>query len=328
MTTASKIEEPMSKKITAVICTYNRYDLLDKAITSCVEQSLRPQEYEIIVVDNSPFSPKAAQCSEKYRSCPHLRYLIEKTPGLSNARNVAAKEADSPLVAYLDDDAIADHRWLENVVSAFDKFGPEAGIVGGRIDPIWDVPRPRWLPDELLGVLTVVNWGGSMRVAKEGEWIAGANISFRVSALEEAGGFNVALGRNGDGTILLSNEESALVEKLKALGYKLIYAPEARVDHLVEQKRLAPEWIRRRQAWQAVSDFIKSPDQFEGKEEAYWGVVARFMSKSRPRHRTPAGMFADIESEELYHEQVRATYCLVSLLLMGARNVEDFKFEI
>jgi glycosyltransferase involved in cell wall biosynthesis len=318
----------MSKKISAVICTYNRYDLLDKAIRSCLEQTLPAEEYEVIVVDNSPASSLRAGSVEKYREDPFVRYLTEDIPGLSNARNVAAKAADSPFVAYLDDDAVADPEWLKSILVAFAKFGPIAAIVGGRIDPIWEAPRPRWLPDELLGVLTVVNWGGSMRVAKPTEWIAGANISFRVSALQEVGGFNVALGRNGSGAMLLSNEESGVVDKLKQAGYELIYAPEARVDHLVDQSRVDPAWIRRRQAWQAVSDFIKSPQQFEGKEKAYWGVVARFMSKSLPRHRTPAGLFADVHDRELYHEQVRATYCLVSLLLMGSRNVEDFDLEV
>lgn len=318
----------MTKKISAVICTYNRYDLLDKAIESCLTQSMAKKHFEIIIVDNSPACPEIQIFSQKYANNRNVRYLIEATPGLSNARNVAMRAAKSPIVAYLDDDAIADPDWLNQIVSAFDKFGASTAVVGGRIDPIWEVPRPAWLPDALLGTLSVVNWGGSARIALPGEWVAGANISFRVSALEEVGGFDVALGRTGNGGSLMSNEESAVIEKLRTRGYELVYAPAARVDHLVDTRRLSPEWIRRRQAWQAVSDFLKAPDSFEGKEKAYWGVVARYMSKSSPRYRTPAGLFVDVEDREQFHEQVRATYCLVTLMLMGSSDVDNFVLDI
>jgi glycosyltransferase involved in cell wall biosynthesis len=318
----------MAKKISAVICTYKRYDLLDRAIESCIAQTLPKKLYEILVIDNTPPCAERAAFAEKYRDHKYVTYLTEDTPGLSNARNVAAEKADSPFVAYLDDDAIADAGWLKAIVDAFEAFGSDAAIVGGRIDPIWDVPRPSWLPDELLGMLTIVNWGGPTRVARPSEWVAGANIAFRVSALQEVGGFNVSLGRTGAGGALLSNEESAVVEGLKAKGYNLIYAPEARVDHLVDRRRLEQSWIRRRQAWQAVSDFIKTPDEFEGKEQPYWNVVARFMSKCPPRYRNPAGLFMDIEDPDTFNDQVRATYCMVSLMLMGGQNPDKFTQEI
>lgn len=317
-----------TKKISAVICTYNRYPLLEKAIESTLNQTMPSTDYEVIIVDNSPTNREMAQQQAKWNGHPVVRYLIEETPGLSNARNVAARVAQSPYVAYLDDDAIADPNWIVSVYNAFEQFGEKVGIVGGQIDPIWEIPKPDWLPDEMLGMLTVVNWGGSARIAEPNEWAAGANIAFRVSALNQVGGFNVSLGRTGSGSVLLSNEESAVVEKLKELGYQLVYAPEARVDHLVEKKRLEPAWLRRRQAWQAVSDYLKTPEMFKDKEEAYWGVVARYFSKVPPRQRTVAGLFSDLEDEDLFGDQVRATYCMVGLLLMGGSDFDQLRLEV
>jgi glycosyltransferase involved in cell wall biosynthesis len=167
-------------RITATICTYDRYDLLAKAVASLTRQNLAAADYEILVVDNSPSATKSKQISKSYLGIPNLRWIVEKTSGLSNARNAATGEARAPIIAFIDDDAIANRTWLEGLLSAFSEFGKKANVVGGRVDPIWGVARPAWLPDSLLGYVSVVNWGGSARFAAATEWVAGTNIAFRV----------------------------------------------------------------------------------------------------------------------------------------------------
>jgi len=149
-------------------------------------------------------------------------------------------------IAFLDDDAIASVQWLEKILEAVDIFGPDVDVIGGKIDPIWEIERPRWLGDNLLGNVSVVNWGGESRVAKDEEWFAGAKITFKRSTLLAYGGFSTNLGRKGSGSILLSNEESALIEQIKAHNGVIVYQPEAWVDHLVEKKRLTRTWFRKR----------------------------------------------------------------------------------
>ncbi|RIJ32313.1 glycosyltransferase [Henriciella mobilis] len=314
------------KKISAVICTYNRYPLMEKAIDSCLDQSLNEDDYEVIIVDNSPPSPDMEVYRERYEDHPVVRYIVESIPGLSNARNVATREADSPYVAFLDDDAIASHGWLEGVLTAFERFGDKVGVVGGRIDPIWETGRPSWVSDKLLGHFSVVNWGGECRIAKKDEWFAGANVSFRKSALEAVGGFDVSLGRTGGGAVLLSNEETAVSDKIQELGYQLVYAPEARVDHLVESKRTEQSWVRRRMSWQAVSDFIKMPSMFLEDRKGLWGVVSEYYSHMKPEHRTLVGLSVDVDDPELFMQQVNANYCMTALLLMGG-YFPDFDHE-
>ena len=98
-------------KIALCICTYDRYDLLPKAIESAAGQTLPAAAYEIIVIDNSPNHERAALFGQKFSSIPNLRYIVEKTPGLSNARNLAAHETKAPIIAFMDDDAIAAPNW-------------------------------------------------------------------------------------------------------------------------------------------------------------------------------------------------------------------------
>ena len=304
-------------RITAAICTYDRHDLLRSAVKSVAKQTLPTGDYRILIIDNSPPSARREQEQQSYADIPDLDYITVDTPGLSNARNVAAREAGSELIAYLDDDAIANEDWLEQIVTAFDRFGDSAGIVGGKVVPAWTTARPAWLSDELLGSLTVVDLGDETREKRSDEWIAGANFSVRVEPLLEYGGFSTALGRTG-GSVLLSNEDAEFVTKLEGAGYKTIWAPQAEVQHRVEPERVTLSWFRRRYAWQAVSDFLADPDAAAARSEGDWRNVVSLFNELPPRLRTPRGLMKDLDDPELARRQIGAVYSMTALLLSGA----------
>jgi len=310
-------------RITAAICTYDRYDLLAKAIASLTEQDIAAKDYEILVIDNSPDHEKSTKISKSYSKISNLRWEIEATPGLSNARNVATGLARAPIIAFMDDDAIAAPSWLAALLSVFTEFGDEARVVGGRVDPIWGVERPAWLPDSLLGYVSVVDWGGVARFAADGEWVAGTNIAFRVAALKEIGGFPIHLGRKQGGQALLSNDESDVVEKMAAKGDRLIYAPGAIVEHLVPAERLDQAWFRRRAAWQAVSDYLLDPVGSFEKAPKYWPGVTSYYALLPPKYRTPRGLYWDQTDPEMVQKQMSAVYNFTLALLAGFRGLDE-----
>ncbi|HVU19376.1 MAG TPA: glycosyltransferase [Rhizomicrobium sp.] len=309
-------------RITAAICTYNRYDLLAKAIASLTRQTLANSDFEILVIDNSPDHRKSKEISVLFLEAPNLRWVIEKTPGLSNARNVATRLANAPFIAFLDDDAIATRNWLEALLTVFAGFGDAAQVVGGRVNPIWEVPRPEWLPDSLLGYASVVNWGGFARFASAGEWVAGTNIAFRVDALKSVGGFPVHLGRKRGGEALLSNDESDVIERMGAKGARLIYAPEAVVDHLVAADRLTQSWFRRRAAWQAVSDYIADAARAFENAPNYWNGVTSYYARLPAQYRTPRGLYLEHQDAEMFQMQITALYNFTIALLAGFRDMD------
>lgn len=309
-------------RITAAICTYNRYDLLAKAIASLTRQTLSNADFEILVIDNSPDHNRSKEISLLFLEIPNLRWVIEKSPGLSNARNVATRLARAPLIAFMDDDAIARRNWLAALLDAFAEFGAAARVVGGRVDPIWEIPRPAWLPDSLLGYASVVNWGGSARFAAEGEWVAGTNIAFRVDALKSVGGFPVHLGRKRGGQALLSNDESDVIERMAAKGGRLAYAPEAVVDHLVPADRLTQSWFRRRAAWQAVSDYLADAARAFENAPKYWKGVTNYYARLPAQYRTPRGLYMDQQDPEMFQMQISALYNFTVALLAGFRGVD------
>lgn len=312
----------MVEKISAVICTYDRYDVLVKAIDSVLAQNLDKKLWKLLIIDNSPDQANAAKWQKKYEKTPNIDYKLEPIPGLSNARNVAARVCNTKYISFLDDDAIASKDWLEKVLEAFEHYGDDAGIVGGRVDPMWAKPRPSWLGDKLLGHVSVVNWGGSLREAGENEWFAGANISFVTELINKFGGFSTSLGRIGSGNSLLSNEEADLVAKIREAGKKMIYAPEAQVDHLVEEKRLKKSWFRKRLAWQAVSDFIMDSEAALAKTESHWNGVKDYYNHIPPEYRSLKGLFYDTEDPGMFEWQLGAIYMATQLNLTGFDKLE------
>lgn len=307
--------------IAATICTYERYGVLPKAVESLRRQTLDSRRYKILVVDNSPDHRRAEVFGNRFAAIKNLSYLVETTPGLSNARNLAARVCGTPFIAFLDDDAVASKNWLQAILNAFGAFGPAAVVVGGRVDPRWGAPRPPWLHDSLLGHISVVDWGGEMRVAEPEEWFAGTNIAFRTSAILGNGGFATHLGRVGSGAALSSNEEQQLLHRLRAAGGKLIYAPEVRIDHLVDAGRLTRAWFRKRSAWQAASDFAMHPERLSRDARKHWQGTIGFFNKLPPHERTVRGLLADTDDPELFRDQLGAIYMMTALLLAGFEGV-------
>ena len=60
--------------------------------------------------------------------------------------------------------------------------------------------------------------------------------------------------------MLLSNDETELINRMRKKGYVALYEPAAVVKHHIFPERLTKAWMRRRAAWQAVSDFLSNPE--------------------------------------------------------------------
>lgn len=245
--------------LSIIICTCDRHILLSEAIEAVLKQTF--QSWELIVVDNSTDKRPALSSQSIYRNHKRIRYILQDAEGLSNARNKGIELSRGRYIAFLDDDAIAEPDWAASIISAFRILGPQTACVGGKVIPRWLARRPEWLTDGLLGYFSVVDWGNKLRHLKKSEWLAGCNIAFDRQSLISLGGFRDELGRKSAATILLSNEELAVCEKLRSSGKYIAYAPTAVVEHKIPAHRLNKKWLYSRVAWQAVSDFISAPEK-------------------------------------------------------------------
>lgn len=238
--------------VSVVVCTLKRPHYLSKALEGLAGQTLAPDRFEVLVIDNGPDAETARVAAEFADSAVPPRYAIESRRGLSHARNRGWREARGEFVAYLDDDAVPDRAWLENVVSVLGERDEALGMLGGQVTPIWEAERPAWLSDGLLGYLTMVDLGPGRRTVDSLDGIVGANMIVPRRLLEATGGFSIRLGRKGRS--LLSNEELYLKRRLADMGYHALYASDVRVEHHVSRERLSRRWFLRRLYWQGRSD--------------------------------------------------------------------------
>ncbi|MCZ8519313.1 MULTISPECIES: glycosyltransferase [Paenibacillus] len=242
-------------KATIAICTYNRANDLELAIRSGLDQDFDPAAFEIIVVDNRSTDHTAELVGKFSESHPsQVRYIYEENLGLSYARNRAMSEARGEYILFLDDDAIASKQWIKGLLDVFES-DPLVGVVGGRIDPIWEGGEPDWLPDEYKTLYTILDYSDRLTEMKAPAIPFGANVAFRLSMFKEFKPFRVDLGRVG--TNLLSNEESELIGRLRQK-YTVYYTPNAPVKHKIAKDRSTKKWFLRRIYWQGVSDAIRS----------------------------------------------------------------------
>lgn len=244
-----------SPRISVVICTRNRSDHLRRALAGVAEQTLSRDAFETIVVDNAS-TDDTKSVADAFAQPANTRYLFEPVVGLCHARNAGWRAARGAYVAYLDDDAIPEPRWLAETLDAFETVRPQPGCVGGRVSPLYEAPRPGWLSDEASRALTIVDWpNGPHAIADlRQEWLVGANIAFRRLLLDTLGGFPTTLGRIGKR--LLSGEDVYLQRLVMEAGHSCYYQPAASVRHFVPVARMDRRWFAQRYYWQGVSDAV------------------------------------------------------------------------
>jgi glycosyltransferase involved in cell wall biosynthesis len=217
--------------ISVVICIYTekRWDDVLLAIDSVQQQSISPREI-IVIVDHNP------RLLERVRA--HVTGVVvaenSELRGLSGARNSGIRAAGGAVVAFLDDDAVAAPRWLEELQAGYKD--PAVIGVGGAIKPRWVDGRPPWFPEEFNWVVGCT-YRGVPSTATHVRNFLGCNMSFRREVFQAIGSFRNGMGRVG--TRPLGCEETELC--IRAVQYRpnnvLLYKPSARVYHRVPANR-------------------------------------------------------------------------------------------
>ena len=94
-----------SPLVSVVIPTHNRRDMLERVLDSLARQTLPPDSYEVIVVDDGSTdgTPEVANLAFPYR----LRYVRQDNRGPAAARNNGANHAYGNMLLFLDDDIVA-----------------------------------------------------------------------------------------------------------------------------------------------------------------------------------------------------------------------------
>lgn len=115
--------------VSVVIMTFNRPGTLRRCLDSMLEQSLSHDRFELVVVDVS--TEPVTGVLDVYRNSLNIRHFHTKNEGVAGNRNFGADKAQAALLAYIDDDCVAEPRWLEWLISSAEA-NPGA-LVGGDV---------------------------------------------------------------------------------------------------------------------------------------------------------------------------------------------------
>jgi glycosyltransferase involved in cell wall biosynthesis len=230
--------------ISVVLSTCNRRESLARALGCLLAQHDAPP-HEIIVVDNRSTDGTRELVASLAHAADEGRlvYAYEPRQGLSYARNAGIARARAPLIAFTDDDVLADPDWMAAIERAFARH-LDVQYVGGRVLPRWQAP-PAWLTPVHWSPLALQDHGPEpFEVGPDRPLcLVGANMAFRAGAFRLAGLFSPRV-QLLPGT-LGSTEDHELMRRIWETGGRGIYDPSIVVRADVQPERLARAYHRR-----------------------------------------------------------------------------------
>ena len=258
--------------VTIILCAYQRYEDLIEAIESLHHQTYRDFEIIVVVDGNRELYDRILNSGVTTDKI----VLNEENLGLSESRNRGIKEAEGDVIAFFDDDAIADPGWLGELVKMYEEEGAIAA--GGRLVPKWISRKPAFLPEEYYWLIGATHRGFAEGVCEVRNTF-GSNISFRSDVIEALGGFKSEMGVRGRGQ--LQGEETEFCERMREkFGKGVIYNPDAIVYHKIFPERLRLRFLLRRAFWQGYSkQMMKKMGYSVGEERGY---LKQLLFKSVP----------------------------------------------
>ena len=166
-------------RISVVVPTFHRLQLLRRCLEALLAQDFDPRAYEIVVVDDGHDDDvrTAVLAIATVVQMPAIRYV--RPPhgrGPACARNAGWHAAHAPIVAFTDDDTIPEPSWLAEGEAALTDHPQWAAVAGQVIVPIDEQRPPRDHERMVQGLATA-------------EFVT-ANAFVRRGALRRLGGFD------------------------------------------------------------------------------------------------------------------------------------------
>jgi glycosyltransferase involved in cell wall biosynthesis len=234
-------------RITVAVCTREQPQGLERCLASLVTQ-VYPR-FSILVVDNAPVTTRIKSIVARARSeSIAIDYVVEPRAGLSWARNRAWQWVPEGIIAWIDDDEVADRFWLAELARGFVEH-PSAAAVSGIMLPA-ELRTPAQIQFEQYGghhkqrgfatavfsPLTGAEYSPLFPLPPFG---TGGNMAFRRESLAEIGGFDTALGA---GTLSGGAEDTRAFTEVLLDGGTVVYQPTAVTYHF---HRESAEALRR-----------------------------------------------------------------------------------
>ncbi|WP_252698655.1 glucosyl-dolichyl phosphate glucuronosyltransferase [Natronosalvus vescus] len=242
----------MSTRVSVVICTYamERYEVFSACVESALEQTYEPLEIVIVVDGNEEVFDRVR---EDFGDCDEVvLHCNDANQGISYSRTKGAKIATGDVVAFIDDDAVAEPDWVAELVRVYEET--DAIAVGGHVAPDWVTEKPDFFPAEFYWLVGCDERGMGEHM-EELRNTYGSNISFRRDVFLNVGGYDENTGRKGDRHIQ-AHEAPVCIRMANKYGKGVIYNTDAVVHHKLFDYRGEFRWLVFRSFWQGYSKRI------------------------------------------------------------------------
>ena len=247
------MNETTTAKISVVIPTCHRNDLLALCLDGLAPsvQTLPPEQYEVIVTDDSSRSTAKQLVQEKY---PWAKWIAGPRRGPAANRNNGAKLANGEWLAFTDDDCRPAKTWLAKLAEAM--HGSALALEGG-IHPVGDMSQD-------LSECPVNLTGG---------YFWSANIAVNRSLFEQIGGF--------DETYPLAAHEDVDIKLRLAAITEIAFVPGAVVLHpvrVLSLRSIISSLPKRNAAW---AHHVNKHSQALGYESKIGYIISQYKFHGR-----------------------------------------------
>jgi len=224
-------------RLAVCVATYLRPEGLERLLRALAAASLSDSAPDIgvVVVDNDPDGSAREGCARARDWFPYqLHYVIEKRPGIPQARNAALSVAlpFADFVAFTDDDVEPTPNWLAELLRVQSKYGADV-VAGPNLPRFIDEP-PRWIEEGRFLESPQRATGDIVETA------ATHNVLVRCDALEQMSHlFDESLALQG-------GEDSEFFRRMVQQGFRAVWAADAVVHECVPRSRATLRWLLQR----------------------------------------------------------------------------------
>ena len=209
-----------------IIPTYNGKALLATCLAALRGQTYPADRFEVIVVDDASSDGTVEYLAAAF---PEVRVVaLAQNSGFIAACNAGVAAAQGEILVLLNNDTEAETGWLAALVAALEEH-PSAGSAASKM-LLFDRRDTLHTAGDMMGRNGIPRnrgvWERDEGQYDRDRWVfgpCGGAAAYRREAWQQAGGFDPALW--------MYMEDADLAWRLQRLGWRSIYAPDARIYH-------------------------------------------------------------------------------------------------
>jgi len=200
-----------------VIPSYGRPQALQRCLEALTTLDYPRDQFEAIIVDDESPHP-VDEIAKPFSNSLNILVLRQRHAGPAAARNLGVQHARGKILAFVDDDCVADPDWLRQLEAASEQF-PGALLGGGTVNACADnvfAATNQLLIDTVRRCLD--------EHASPLRFFPSNNLAVSSAALRDIGGFDASIR-------LAAAEDRELCARWVAAGKPLVEVPAARIKH-------------------------------------------------------------------------------------------------